>query len=143
MYSSVLPVMPGHEVDEHEGRVITGIGSKAGRISEIEAGIGHDFFEFLLGHRLLHSRSMSATMAVVFSIREPSGAVTSIVKFPASTFGKNSVCRRGSSSDADDEAARASAAIEHQRLEAKAGAKHRSYPARTKRNQPSAAELSS
>jgi hypothetical protein len=34
--------------------VISRIGCKTGRIAKIEAGIGDDFFQFLLGNRLLH-----------------------------------------------------------------------------------------
>ena len=32
-----VPLVPRHEVDEHEGRVVAGVGGKAGRIADTRA----------------------------------------------------------------------------------------------------------
>ena len=96
MYSFGRALMASYKIDQYEGGVVAGIRSEAGGVTVIEAGVRDHFFQIVLRES---SRapvvSISATMAVVFSMREPSGALTIIVKLPASILGKNSVCKTG------------------------------------------------
>ncbi len=46
--------MAGHEIHEHEGRVVAGIRREAGRVAEVEAGVRDHFFQILFRDGVLH-----------------------------------------------------------------------------------------